>query len=145
MKTRILAVLLTALLLPSVASASFSKGWTVFESAARTAAPTPVEYSNDGAWTYCYFTLDVTAIAATPSITVEMHLFDAASGKYEEVAAMGPSTSVETRTGVMGFTIIQSGDVESMGTQRVPDYFRVRVTHADTDSITYSLGMQCNG
>lgn len=70
--------------------------------------------------------VDVTAITSTPSIVVTVDVQDAASGKWANVLTASAITAVSTTAlaAVTGLT----GTV------------RVTVTHANANSITYSVG-----
>jgi hypothetical protein len=98
---------------------------TLYASAARTATPTAVTFNmrNDS---MLRVVLDATAITATPSVVVTVDVFDSASAKWVTVLTSAAITTVSTNaltavTGLVGMV-------------------RVTVTHADADSITYSVG-----
>jgi hypothetical protein len=98
---------------------------TLYALAARTATPTAVTFGARHDSTL-RLVVDVTAIAATPSIVVTVDVQDAASGKWANVLTAAAITTVSTN--VLGPVHGLAGTV------------RVTVTHADADSITYSVG-----
>lgn len=102
----------------------------VYASAARTATPATATF-NMGYDTALTLVVDVTAIAATPQITVTVDVFDVLSAKWVNVLTMAAITTVSTTKS----TLVQglSGSV------------RVISTHLDADSITYSISAHTSG
>lgn len=98
---------------------------TIYSSAARTATPTAVTFAMRHHSTLRLY-VDVTAIAATPSITVTVDVQDPASGKWVTVLTSSAITTVSTNA----LTVVTG----------LAGTVRVTVTHADADSITYTVG-----
>lgn len=110
---------------------------TALASAARTAStqsPDIVNYNGRGVLVF----VDVTAVTATPSITVAIEGKDPVSGKYFSLLTGAALTAVSTQLLVVypGVTETANADVATP----LPRTWRVNVTHADADSITYSIG-----
>lgn len=83
--------------------------------------------------------LDVTAVAATPSIVLKIQAQDPASEKWydllESAAVTGTGTNVyKVLGGVAATANVSVSD-------KIPEKIRIRVEHADADSITYSVGI----
>lgn len=98
---------------------------TLYASAARTATPTAVTFGMRRDSTLRLF-VNVTAIVTTPSITVTVEVQDPASGNFMTVFTSSAITTVSANplgpiTGLAGVV-------------------RVTVTHANGNSITYSVG-----
>jgi len=109
-------------------------------SAARTATAVSADLTNTGA-RGVMLTLDVTAIAASPSIVLEIEYKDPASGLYEclfSAAAAVVATGTHTYVLYPG-DIVAAEDVVEVGKLPLPATWRVQVVHADADSITYSV------
>ena len=84
--------------------------------------------------------IDVTASAATPSVVATIQGKDEVSGQYYTILASAAITGTETRVlrvfpGATAATNLVANDV-------LPSTWRVNLVHADTDSITYSVGAQ---
>jgi len=118
---------------------------TLLASAARTATTTSADQTNKGENLNVrgvLVTLDVTAITATPSITLSIQAKDPASGKYE---ALLTASAAVTATGTHSYLVYPgagsaSGDVTQVAGFVLPNTWRISVAHGDTDSITYSAG-----
>lgn len=111
---------------------------TAFVSAPRTATPTNAELATDGA-RGMHLVIDVTAITASPSVVPTIDGYDPLSGKWYNlltgVAITATGTTVlKIYPGIATAANAAASDV-------VPDTFRVVMTHADADSITYSVGV----
>jgi len=118
---------------------SQSGPFTVLASAARTAAPDTHEFDASRCdYSALYVVIDVTAIAATPSITVTVSGVDYVSGKVFTVLASAAITATGTTVLHIGPGITAAANAQE--DQHVPPVFRVTVTHGDADSITYSVG-----
>jgi len=109
---------------------------TILASAARTATVDSADFINHNA-RGAHFIINVTAITATPSIMVGIQGKDPVSAGYYDLLV---STAITT-TGITvlkiypGITTIPNGAASDI----LPWQFRVRVEHADADSITYSV------
>jgi hypothetical protein len=108
---------------------------TLYSSAARTATPTAVEFPMDGR-RGLRVVIDVTAIAATPSVVPTIDVYDPVSGKWSTrltgAAITGTGTTVLTvYPGITATANVSAADV-------LHGRVRLVLTHADTDSITYT-------
>jgi hypothetical protein len=106
-------------------------------SAARTATVNTDDQTNHD-FRGLHVIIDVTAIAATPSVVPKIQGKDIASGKYydllEGAAITGTGTTVlRVYPGIAAAANTKADDV-------LPRIWRVRFEHADADSITYSVG-----
>ena len=110
---------------------------TALASEARTATVSSADLAN----TYgkgVHVIIDVTASADTPSVVAKIEGKDPASGKYytilESAAITGTSTTVlRVHPDLAAVANLTISDL-------IPSVFRVTMTHADADSITYSVG-----
>ena len=133
-----------------------SKSVILLASAARTATPTAIELDtgqftepgssrsftkiNANELINLHITIDVTAVALTPSVQVAIEAFDDASGKYYSLlAAIAAITGVGTTTLKIGENIASAAGLAAQ--DFIPKKVRISFTHADTDSITYSAGL----
>lgn len=110
---------------------------TALASAARTASTQSadiVNYNGDGVIIF----IDVTAIAATPSIVVTIQEKDPVSGAYFDVL----SSAAIVATGRTKLTVHPGETVVAnvSASHVLSRTFRVSVVNADADSITYSVG-----
>ena len=110
---------------------------TLFSSAARTATPTPRQALNKNN-SSMQITIDVTAIAATPSVVFNVEGKDRTSDKWYLLLASAAITAVGTTT--LFFGPGQEATANVSTPKSVPRDFRVRPVHADADSITYTVG-----
>lgn len=110
-------------------------------SAARTATTNSADFKNYGC-AGVIVTLDVTALSLTPSITVSVQHKDVASGKYENLfTSAAVTTSPVTNTYIVYPGVAAAAaDVTAVAGFVIGKTWRIAVTHADTDSITYSVG-----
>lgn len=108
----------------------------VLASAARTATPT-IDTYRIGKVDGLFVVIDVTAIAATPSITVTVDGVDEVSGKTFNLLTSAAISSVSTVTLRIrpGLTAVANLTASDM----VPSLITFTVTHGDADSITYSV------
>lgn len=110
---------------------------TVFPSAARTAAPTPFTFVNKFHKGVHVF-IDVTAVTDTPSITVFIQGFNAVSNDWYTLLQSAAITAIgNTLLRVEPAVTDEANLVEGA---QLPRQFRIALTHADADSITYSIG-----
>lgn len=113
----------------------------VLPSAARTTTPDTQEFRVDRrgvAPTALILTVDVTAIAATPSITVTINRVDPVSGKATALLTSLAITAAGTTTLKVGPYLAAAAN--AVAEDYMPPVFRIDVAHADADSITYSVG-----
>lgn len=112
---------------------------TVYASAARTATPTAVTVPA-GRYNYLHLVTRVTAATATPSVVITVDALDPVSGVYYNLltsAALTESGVPYTRVLRIGPTIPAAANLAAQDV--LPDTLRVTMTHADSDSITYSV------
>ena len=108
---------------------------TIYNSAARTATPTPTAAAC-GYAVGLHCVIDVTAIGAAPSVTPTIHCFDVKSAKWYPIL-VGPAL-VAIGTTVLrcypGLVPVANLTVADIITEQV----RLTMTHGNADSITYS-------
>lgn len=109
---------------------------TVLSSAARTATTNSSDIINYN-WKGLHLITRVSALTATPSITVSIEGKDTLSGQYYTILTSASITTVSVNVlkvypGITAIGGISSSDI-------IPREWRVTVTHADADSITYSV------
>ena len=110
---------------------------TILASAARTATNSSATFKNPN-HRAAHFIVDVTAIAATPSVVFSIEAFDVASGTFYPILESLAINSVGTtvlKVGI-GFTPVPNLTANNL----IPFSYRVTATHVDADSITYSVG-----
>lgn len=112
---------------------------TAYISAARTATPNaPTLYTRNARG--IIVTVVVTAKTGTPSITVAIQAYDPASATFISLltsAAINTSPSTTTLTYAPGAATTANVSLPGV----LPDTIRILVTHADGQSITYSVGL----
>lgn len=113
----------------------------VFKSAARTATATSDDLDNRYA-RGVMVTFDVTALTAGASLTPSIEFKDVTSGKYEALlTATTPVAAIGTHTYVIYPCVgTAAGDITELVGYSLPKIWRVKVTHADDKSVTYSVG-----
>lgn len=117
--------------------ASNTRDFEVLPSAARTADPDTIEFAT-GRWSGMVLIIDVTAIVATPSITVAIQGVDSVvSGATYTVLTSVAITAIGTTV----MRIRPGGPVTAnVATNEVlPTTIRIVTTHGDSDSVTYSV------
>lgn len=113
--------------------------FTVLPSAARTATPDTQEFEALGVdYSALYLIIDVTAVSLTPSITVKVSGVDRLSDKTYDILTSVAITATGTTVLHIGPGITAAANTQE--DQYLPPIFRVTSTHADADSITYSIG-----
>jgi hypothetical protein len=116
-------------------------------SAARTATPTFAldqtgDYgplTNHQRFRGAHIILDVTAIAATPSITVDFEGYDYGSDTWYNIGTGAAVTSVSTTVYKIHPDLTAQANL--VFKDGIPYLWRATVTHADADSITYSVAV----
>lgn len=108
----------------------------VYASAARTESPDPVELED---WAGCSLVVISTAHAATPSVVASIEGYDPASDSWVELLAAAAITGETTKVLTVSPTCDTAANVSLY--RRLPQRFRVVLTHADSDSITYSASV----
>jgi hypothetical protein len=115
------------------------KNTTVYASAARTATPAAATVAV-GRYNFLRLVIDVTAIAATPSVVCTIDAYSPLSGKYHNLltsAALTESGVPYVRVLTIGPGLPVTANVAANTV--LPDQLRVTMTHGDADSITYSV------
>ena len=112
---------------------------TVFASAARTATVTSDDIVAPREARGLRVVIDVTAVTATPSVVFTIRAKDPASGKYVTLLASAAITAVGTTVLVVypGTTAAAN----AVANLPLGSIVSVLATHADADSITYSVGI----
>ena len=113
---------------------------TLLASAARTATANSADQTNYNGAVLSIF-CDVSSITDTPSITLSVDWKDSISGDYEPIWT---ATTAITATGEYVYLLGMggsgsAGDYDEAVNIRIPRTWRLTVTHADADSITYSV------
>lgn len=111
----------------------------IYHSAARTAAPTIKNMTKNEGQLYAEITIDCTAITASPSVVFNVENLDPASGKYNLVLASAAIVAVGTTRLLIGPALIAAANL--VANDFLSKHWRVLPVHADTDSITYSVGV----
>lgn len=127
----------------------------ILESAARTATPSDITLTFDNPQngitaktmqqiTNLHVIIDVSALAATPSVTPEILATDPVSGRVYPLLTGSAITAVTT--GSTAPVVLRVGrDIEPAANAAardfIPELITLRFTHADADSITYSVGV----
>lgn len=113
---------------------------TLLASAARTAETSSPDQNNYAAKGAIFF-LRVSAITDTPSITLRVYTKDSISGQYGLLVEFGAVTAEGNYV-----YILYPGAVETAATANLeiqglplPRTWKALITHADADSITYSV------
>lgn len=110
---------------------------TLVVSAARTATVVSALFSAEEV--ICTdITIDVTAVSATPTITVKVEGKDPLSGAFYTILTSAGLTATGTVVLRIGKDIIAAANVAANA--MLPSEYRITSTHTDGDSITYSIG-----
>lgn len=118
---------------------------TLLESDGRTATTTSADQINIGEnlnVNGAYVILDVTGIALTPTITLTIQAKDPVSEEYESIltAASGVTAMGRHTYLVVAGAGTASADVTQVAGFPLPAQWRISVAHANTNTITYSVG-----
>lgn len=109
---------------------------TVFASAARTATvDSGIMFTPNAHAMYVF--IDVTAAAATPSVVFDVKAYDGVSTKTLTLLTSAAITGISTTVLRIGPDYTASANVTAK--EYVPNEWYVTATHADTDSITYTV------
>jgi hypothetical protein len=114
-----------------------NKSVTLLASAARTATvATEIQTNNEARGVHVV--IDVTAAADTPSVVFTLQGYDPLSQKYYTILA----SAAITGTGTTVLRVYPGSTVTAnlSAADVLPRLWRVNAVHADTDSITYSVG-----
>lgn len=107
-----------------------------FASTARTADPTPAVI-NTNRVKEVQIVIDVTAIAATPSVVFNVDMIDNLSGKFPVLLASAAIVATGTTVLQLGKGLPVTANVSA--NCPIPENIRIRPVHGDADSITYSV------
>lgn len=116
---------------------------TVYASAARTATPTATVYKVDGGvdgrglYRGLCILIDVTAIAATPSVVFSLQTAGGPEAMVELIASAAVVATGTTRIIVHPSVPTEVANLTDQGPLETK--WRLVATHADADSITYSV------
>lgn len=119
---------------------SDATSFEVLPSAARTTAPDTHEYEILGRqyqYTGLHLIIDVTAVTATPALTITVDGVDRISGKTYNLI----TSAVLAATGTVALKIAPgiTPAANVAVAMNLPPVFRVSVAHGDADSATYSI------
>ena len=109
---------------------------TIYASAARTATPTAVVV-NTNRVKGVQVVIDVTVDPAAASVVFTLETVDSLSGKFVPILTSAAIAAVGTTVLTIGQGVTAVANVSSG--QVVPENLRIKATHADADSITYSV------
>lgn len=109
-----------------------------YQSEARIATPEAVQ-ADDGFVKGIQVIIDVTAIAATPSVVPTIDGFDPLSGNWYNLLTGAAITA--TGTTVLRIHPELPDAANLVAQDFLPERYRIVMTHADADSITYSVGV----
>jgi hypothetical protein len=109
----------------------------LYASAARTATPTAVQSSNVHGERGGHFVINVTAVVDTPSVVPTVDGYDPGSDSWYNLLTGDAITATGTTVLKIypGIGAIPGGAAPDI----LPDTWRMVMTHADADSITYSV------
>ena len=110
----------------------------LYASAARTATPTAVSFSSRGRQRL-HLIIDVTAIAASPSVVPTIDGYDSLSGKYYNLLTGVAITA--TGTTVLKIGPGMSASANAVAADFLPNTVRLTMTHGDSDSATYTVAV----
>lgn len=110
---------------------------TLFASAARTATVNGDDVIGEPG-RGLHLTINVSAVDATPSVVFTLQGKDTASGTYYTLLASAAITG--TGTTVLKLYPGLSASANAIANDVLPSVWRVIATHADADSITYTVG-----
>lgn len=108
--------------------------------AARTASPDPSDDFDNQYYSGIRVVVDVTAINLTPSITVTIEGKDKLSGKYFTLLESAAITNTGTTVLLVYPGIVEAANLKASNV--LGSVWRIRVTHGDGDSITYSVNSE---
>ena len=119
----------------------------IFASAARTAAPTAVEFRLAAGCRGIMLFLDVTAITGSPTLTPSVNIKDTdGAGDTEPIAtftAISPSAN-DHRIYIVYPGAVETGALTPVEMQGVPCpvHGTISIAHGDADSATYTMSYQ---
>ncbi len=110
----------------------------VFASGARTASPDPVIVPTEGA-AGVYIVVEVTADPASASVVFNFDLYDPPSETDVTILDSAAVNSVSSNIYKISPALTASANLTS--DEHVPPLLKISPVHADSDSITYSVGV----
>lgn len=142
MKTRALALVAFLIALAAPAAAQNATTFIVLANAARTASTNSTDWTNGWQFRGMMIHVHVSAITATPSVTPRFQVFEPILDDYIDYAVASAPIAA---TGDYFYVLYPGSDVTEAAPIRdvfpfplAPEVnWRVRMTHADADSITY--------
>lgn len=110
---------------------------TVLGSAVRTATTNSAQVT----WTdaKAYMVVDVTDLASTPSVVPKVQVYDSTSDQWITIASFTAITATGTYTYCLTDQSFAPATVTDTEQCYLTPRMRVRMEHADADSITYSV------
>jgi hypothetical protein len=122
-----------------MAGLNLGRSLILFPSEARALAQAYASGDQDGTSVeFLHIIIDVTAASATPSVVFKIQGKDPASGKYYDILVSVAITGVGTTVLKVGPGLTAAANL--VANDMIPAVWRVIGTHADTDSITYTVG-----
>lgn len=118
---------------------------TIYVSAARTSTPSAVEITladhliHMNRLVNLHVFIDVTATNLTPSITIDVEALDETSSTWYSLLTSAAITTVSENLIMIGKDHDVNANVSRQAS--LPRRLRIKVTHGDADSITYSIGI----
>lgn len=109
---------------------------TVFSSSARTATENSSVFTNEG-YRGLHVVIDCTASSATPSVVFTIQGYSSLGDDYYTLLASAAITG--TGTTVLKVYPGLTAAANTVASDVLPPQWRVIATHADADSITYSV------
>ena len=106
-------------------------------SAARTASVNSAVLNKEAEERAVHYIIDVTAVAATPSVVPTVQGYDPTSDTWYDLLVGAAITATGTTVLKVGEGIAASANVAAQ--DMVPMQTRVELVHADADSITYTV------
>ena len=110
---------------------------TLLASAARTATNS-IDVVNSPRFKGMILSVDSTSVTTTPEVTPSIGVIDG-NGDYVAIWTAAAAISTATNTIYGLYPAIINGNFTEADGIMLPEAFRITFTHADTDSITYSV------
>lgn len=122
-----------------IAGFNLGRSLILFRSEARALAQAYASGDQDGSQVeFLHIIIDVTAVTATPALTVRIQGKDPASGKYYDILVSTVIATVSTMIMKVGPGLTAAANLTA--NDMIPGIWRVTVTHGDTDEAVYSVG-----
>jgi hypothetical protein len=107
-------------------------------SAARTAAIQSEEVKNAGEYRGILLIIDATALAATPGVTPNIQAYDPVSAAWYTVWTAAAAISATGDYTYLLYPGASGGNMTEVDAIPIPIWWRLSMTVADADSLTYS-------